>query len=97
MLAVFIANIKVLVHTHTLYSLSVFIAAISIVAYFLLELFFNYLTSSCLFNILTRILQAPTFYYVFVLILFLTVGLDLAWVVFTDHSYMLQIASIYKN
>ena len=87
MLAVFIANLKVIVHSNTLYSLSIFIQILCLSLYFILQLFANYFLNYDLYNILTRIFSSPDFYYIFLLVLVTTLLFDYSLVVYKDVVY----------
>lgn len=55
MLTVFVANLKIIVHTNIVYSIELIVIFLSFLAYFILEIMANYYLDYDLFNILTRI------------------------------------------
>lgn len=91
LIVIFIANLKVVAHTSTRYSLGIIIQVLSFLCYLILELIANFIIDYDLYNILFRLFLSPNDYYLFILILTSTVLFDYGFVIYNDFNYFMKL------
>lgn len=96
MLAVLIANFKVIVHTNLMFPFTIVLQCLSIGLYLTLEVLVNFYLDYDLYNILARILVSPCSYLIVILVLFITIGVDHALNVYIDFLYFMKLADFFK-
>lgn len=97
MLAVLVANCKVIVHTNLMYYFTIVLQCFSIGLYLVLEIVTDFYVDYDLYNILSRIFVSPCSYLIVALVLFLTIGVDHALNVYIDFLYFMKLADFFKN